>query len=183
MDPQDIVPSTPQQGDTVSRHVFVSAQAQIILPLLARRGKDLFLSQKVSGISKAGMNVFLCKTGIVPQNLLVAPSLGEQIQNKLYRQSSSANDRFACQNGNISENVLIPSHDFRLTPFNDTGKSLLSLATLPNVYRPCATWQRFGVAIPSGLFTFVALLIKDFITKPILWRSRLWKRHSLRVCC
>ncbi len=95
VNPQDIVPPTPQQGDAVSRNVFVSVQAHRVSPLLARSGKDLFLSQKVSCVGEAGVNVFLCKTRIIPRNLFVAPTFGEQIQYKLNRQSSSANDRFA----------------------------------------------------------------------------------------
>jgi hypothetical protein len=126
VNPQHIMSPTPQQSDAVSRHVFVSTQAHRVCPFLMRGGEDLFIEQEVSCVSEAGAHVFLCKTGIISQNLFLAPSLGEQSQYKFNRQSGSANNRFACKNGWIGDNVLMPTHGAKLASFPDTSKRLLS---------------------------------------------------------
>jgi hypothetical protein len=113
MNPQDIVSSTPQQSHTVSRHVFVSAQTHRVFSLV-RGGKDPFLTQQVSRISKAGADVFLCKAGVIPQNFFLAPSFGEQIQYEFNRQSRSSNDGLAGQNGRVSDDVVMPVHETKL---------------------------------------------------------------------
>ena len=114
MNPQDIMSSTPQQGHTVSRHVFVSAQTQRVFSLV--RGNP-FLTQQVSRISKAGADVFLCKAGVIPQNFFLAPSFGEQIQYEFNRQSRSSNDGLAGQNGRVSNDVVMPVHETNLSLF------------------------------------------------------------------
>ena len=114
MNPQDIVSSTPQQSHTVSRHVFVSAQTHRIFSLV-RGGKDPFLTQQVSRISKAGADVFLCEAGVIPQNFFLAPSFGEQIQYEFNRQSRSSNDGLAGQNGRVSHDVVMPVHQANLS--------------------------------------------------------------------
>jgi hypothetical protein len=85
MNPQDIVPSTPQQGHAVSRHVFVGAQTHRFFSLMGD-GKDSFPTQQVSRVGEAGADVFLFEAGIIPQNFFLAPSFGEQIQYEFNRQ-------------------------------------------------------------------------------------------------
>ena len=111
---QDIVSSTPQQGHTVSGHVFVSAQTHRAFSLV-RGGKDPFLTQQVSRISKAGADVFLCKARVIPQNVLLGPSFGEQIQNEFNRQTRSSNDGLTGQNGRVSNDVVMPVHETNLS--------------------------------------------------------------------
>lgn len=114
MNPQDIVSSTPQQSHTASRHVFVSAQTHRVFSLV-RGGKDPFLTQQVSRISKAGADVFLCEAGVIPQNFFLAPSFGEQIQNEFNRQTRSSNDGLTGQNRRVSNDVVMPVHQANLS--------------------------------------------------------------------
>jgi hypothetical protein len=114
MNPQDIMSSTPQQGHTVSRHVFVSAQTHRVFSLVGG-GKDPFLTQQVSRIGKASANVFLCEARVIPQNFLLAPSFGEQIQYEFNRQTRSSNDGLAGQNGRVSNDVAMPVHETNLS--------------------------------------------------------------------
>lgn len=125
MNPQHIVPSTPQQGDAVSRHVFVSAQTHRVFSL-ARGGKDPFLTQQVSRVSQAGAHVFLREAGIIPQNFFLAPSFGEQIQYELNRQTGSSNDGLAGQNRRVSADVVMPVHEAKLPLFNEGSKGFLT---------------------------------------------------------
>jgi hypothetical protein len=125
MNPQDIVSSTPQQSHTVSRHVFVSAQTHRVFSLV-RGGKDPFLTQQVSRISKAGADVFLCKAGVIPQNFFLAPSFGEQIQYEFNRQSRSSNDGLAGQNRRVSADVVMPVHETKVPFFNEGSKVFLT---------------------------------------------------------
>jgi hypothetical protein len=125
MNPQDIVPSTPQQGDAVSRHVFVSAQTHRIFSL-ARSRKDLFLTQQVSRVSQAGTHVFLREARIIPQNFLLAPPFGEQIQDKLNRQTRSSDDGFAGQDRRVSANVVMPVHGTKVNTFYGGEQSFLN---------------------------------------------------------
>lgn len=108
------MPSTAQQGHTVSRHVFVSAQTHRDFSLVTG-GKDLFLTQQVSRVSQAGAQVFLSEAGIVPQNFLLAPSFGKQIQYEFNRQTRSSNDGLAGQNGRVRNDVLMPIHKTNLS--------------------------------------------------------------------
>ena len=125
MNPQHIVPSTPQQGDAVSRDVFVSAQTHRVFSL-ARGGKDPFLTQQVSRVSQAGAHVFSREAGIIPQNFFLAPSFGEQIQYELNRQTGSSNDGLAGQNRRVSADVVMPVHDTKLPLFNEGSKVFLT---------------------------------------------------------
>jgi hypothetical protein len=124
VNPQHVVSPTPQQSHAVSRHVFVSTQAHRVCPFLRRGGEDLFIAQQVSCVSEAGANVFLCKTGIISQNLFVGPSFGKQIQDEFHRQSSPANHGFAYKNRRIGDNVLMPIHGAKLAPFSGRSKRL-----------------------------------------------------------
>src|SRR5262245_2543588 len=114
MNPQDIMSSTPQQGHTVSRHVFVSAQAHRVFSLVGG-GQDTFLTQQVYRIVKTSANVFLCEARVIPQNFLLAPSFGEQIQYEFNRQTRSSNDGLAGQNGRVSNDVVMPVHQLNLS--------------------------------------------------------------------
>ena len=125
MNPQNIVSSTPQQGHTVSGHVFVSAQTHRVFSLV-RGGKDSFLTQQVSRISKAGADVLLCEARVIPQNFFLAPSFGEQIQYEFNRQSRSSNYGLAGQNGRVSNDVVMPVHEPKLTLFNELSKVFLT---------------------------------------------------------
>ena len=125
MNPQDIVSATPQQGDTVSGHVFVSAQTQRVFSLV-REGKDPFLTQYVSRIREAGSDVFWCEAGIISQNFFLAPSFGEQIQYELNRQSGSSNDGFPGQNRRVSADIVMPVHEFKIPRFIEGSKVLLT---------------------------------------------------------
>ena len=126
VNPQHIMSPTPQQSDAVSGHVFVSTQAHRVCPFLLRHGVNLFIEQEISCVSEAGAHLFFCKTRVISQNLVLAPSLGEQSQYKFNRQSGSANNRFACQYGWIGDNVLMPTHMPKLASFPDLSKGLLS---------------------------------------------------------
>lgn len=117
--------STPQQGHTVSGHVFVSAQTHRVFSLV-RGGKDSFLTQQVSRISKAGADVLLCEARVIPQNFFLAPSFGEQIQYEFNRQSRSSNYGLAGQNGRVSNDVVMPVHEPKLTLFNELSKVFLT---------------------------------------------------------
>ena len=125
MNPQHIVPSTPQQGDAVSRDVFVSAQTQRVFSL-ARGGKDPFLTQQVSCVSQAGAHVFLREAGIISQNFLLAPSFGEQIQYEFNRQTGSSNNGLASQNRRVSADVVTPVHETKVPFFNEGSKVFLT---------------------------------------------------------
>ena len=73
------------------------------------------LSQQGSRVSQAGAQVFLGQARVIPQNLLLAPSFGEQIQYELNRQTGSSNDGLAGQNGRVSNDVLMPIHEANLS--------------------------------------------------------------------
>ena len=121
MNPQHIMSSTPQQGHAVSRHVFVSTQTHRFFSLVGN-GKDSFLAQQVSRVSEAGANMFLFEAGVVSQNFFVAPSLGKQIQYEFNGQSRSLDDWLAGQNGRVSDDVVMPVHELKITLFVEGSK-------------------------------------------------------------
>lgn len=114
MNPQDIMSSTPQQGHTVSRHVFVSTQTHRVFSSVGD-GKNSFLTQQISRVGEAGADVFLFEAGVIPQNFFFAPSFGEQIQYEFDRQSRSLDDGLAGQNGRVGNDVVMPIHEPNLS--------------------------------------------------------------------
>jgi len=66
--------------------------------------------------------MFLFEAGVVSQNFFVAPSLGKQIQYEFNGQSRSLDDWLAGQNGRVSDDVVMPVHELKITLFVEGSK-------------------------------------------------------------
>ena len=117
--------------------------------------------QNVTGVGKAGPDVWLRQVGIAGENLLLTPTLSKQLHNQFDGNARTFDHWFAHQDARIDANSVLPVHDSTIAKKTALRRISNAVASLGRGRRP----------VPSEYLCETAALGCSLVLVPI-WGTR-----------